>query len=157
MPVKRRDFIKKMPLIDQELFLQAFESKFVIIKPNLLNYFLLLEGPTKIYRFLGERQLTKPIFLLRNLYYMKNRMSRSHKQRKSFKIDSLLNTKLEKNQLEISNLPGMYLNIIFAGYSSSDGIKETSSVEVKTYINQNNSVAQKNKKNKFDNQYLVIV
>lgn len=116
-----------------------------------MNY----KGPTKIYRFLGERHISKPIFLLRNLYYMKDRMSRNNRNRKNFKIDSLLNSKLRKIELENSNLPGQYLNIIFAGYVDNSA-SEKSSAEIKTYIQLNNNGMTKKKLNKFDNQTLVI-
>ncbi|KAL5282346.1 SUZ12 family protein [Megaselia abdita] len=108
-------------------------------------------GPTKIYRFLGERHLSKPIFLLRNLYYMKDRMSRTNEKRKYFKIDTLLNSRMEKITLEHSNLPGLYLNIIFAGYV--DRTKEFGSAEIRTYINKNN--IPYTQLNKFDKQSLL--
>ncbi|XP_054923813.1 polycomb protein suz12 isoform X2 [Dermacentor andersoni] len=57
---------------DHELFLQAFEK------------------PTQIYRYLRTRHVASPIFLHRTLTYMSHRMSRNHKNRKNFKVDSLL-------------------------------------------------------------------
>lgn len=45
--------------------------------------------PTQIYRYLRNRHLISPIFLHRTLSYMKHRMSRSHKARKNFKVDSI--------------------------------------------------------------------
>lgn len=104
---------------------------------------------------MSERHISKPIFLLRNLYYMKDRMSRNNRNRKNFKIDSLLNAKMGKIALEHSNLPGLYLNIIFAGYVDH-GTNESSSAEIKTYIHLNNNLTTKKKLNKFDHQSLVI-
>ncbi|RWS10099.1 Polycomb protein suz12-B-like protein [Dinothrombium tinctorium] len=57
---------------NKELFLSAFEK------------------PTQIYRYLRHRHQYSPIFLNRTLSYMKHRMSRNHKNRKTFKVDSLL-------------------------------------------------------------------
>ncbi|XP_018012195.1 polycomb protein suz12-A-like isoform X2 [Hyalella azteca] len=83
---------------DHELFLQAFEK------------------PTQIYRYLRTRNIVSPIFLHRSLYYMKNRMSRNHKNRSTFKVDSLVH-KLEKQQNESqSNHPGSFLNLAFIGF-----------------------------------------
>lgn len=83
---------------------------------------------------------------------MKGRMSRNNKSRKNFKIDSLLNSKLGKIALEHSNLPGLYLNIIFAGYVDNTSDKNLSEAEIRTYLNQNNNVTYNNK---IDNQSLV--
>lgn len=87
---------------------------------------------------------------------MKDRMSRNNRSRKNFKIDSLLNSKLGKIALEHSNLPGLYLNIIFAGYDDH-GTNEKSSAEIKTYIHLSNNLSAKKKFNKFDHQSLVIL
>ncbi|XP_075159622.1 polycomb protein Su(z)12 [Haematobia irritans] len=78
---------------EQELFLQAFEK------------------PTQIYRFLRNRHGTSPIFLQRTLSYMKERMSRNHKKRNSFKINSMLDSLTQKSQTLTNN----FLNIIYFG------------------------------------------
>ncbi|KAL7634211.1 UNVERIFIED_CONTAM: hypothetical protein RMT77_015540 [Armadillidium vulgare] len=102
MPPKRKDPIcGEKPVAelqaDHELFLQAFEK------------------PTQIYRYLRTRNLISPIFLQRTLYYMKGRMSRTHKNRANFKVDSLLGKLKQKNE-NGSKLPGTFLNIIFNGF-----------------------------------------
>ena len=53
---------------DHELFLQAFEK------------------PTQIYRYLRTRNLISPIFLHRNLSFMRARLSRNNSARASFKV-----------------------------------------------------------------------
>uniref|UniRef100_A0A1I8P8F2 Uncharacterized protein n=1 Tax=Stomoxys calcitrans TaxID=35570 RepID=A0A1I8P8F2_STOCA len=78
---------------EQELFLQAFEK------------------PTQIYRFLRNRHGTSPIFLQRTLSYMKERMSRNHKKRSTFKINSMLDALTQKSQTVTNN----FLNIIYFG------------------------------------------
>lgn len=87
---------------------------------------------------------------------MKDRMSRSNKFRKTFKIDSLLNTKLEKVALEQSNVPGMFLNLIFAGYYDGTGVSKPS--EIRTFIHKNNGFNKNNnKKEKFSKENLVRI
>uniref|UniRef100_A0A182JRA7 Uncharacterized protein n=1 Tax=Anopheles christyi TaxID=43041 RepID=A0A182JRA7_9DIPT len=111
---------------DHEVFIQAFEKS------------------THIYRFLRTRNILKvrqialkhnhqsnllftfpvspicqPIFLHRNLTYMRNRMSRSHKSRQSFKIDSMLEKKVAKLRSEKTNGLSMtdgYLTLVFLGF-----------------------------------------
>ncbi|XP_052789005.1 polycomb protein suz12-like [Mya arenaria] len=48
--------------------------------------------PTQIYRYLRTRHLVSPLFLQRNLWYMKHRR-KPNPLRKSFKVDSLLEKK----------------------------------------------------------------
>nr|XP_040233024.2 polycomb protein suz12-B isoform X1 [Anopheles coluzzii] len=86
---------------DHEVFMQAFEKS------------------THIYRFLRTRNILKPIFLHRNLTYMRNRMSRSHKSRQSFKIDSMLEKKVAKLRSEKANgltMADGYLTLVFLGF-----------------------------------------
>ncbi|XP_065360772.1 polycomb protein Su(z)12 isoform X2 [Calliphora vicina] len=78
---------------EQELFLQAFEK------------------PTQIYRFLRNRHGTSPIFLQRTLSYMKERMSRNHRKRNNFKINTMLDVLTQKSQTLANN----YLNIVYNG------------------------------------------
>ncbi|XP_044736832.1 polycomb protein SUZ12 [Chrysoperla carnea] len=105
MPPKKRDKdaesakTPKMDHIqaDHELFLQAFEK------------------PTQIYRFLRTRNMLSPIFLNRNLSYMKHRMSRTNAARKTFRIDGLL----EKITAQKINKPipnGGQMELIFIGF-----------------------------------------
>lgn len=98
--------VTKQPKIDQlqtdhELFMQAFEK------------------PTQIYRYLRTRNMISPIFLNRNLSYMRHRMSRSHKTRNTFKIDSMLAQKMNKMRNDKANgmsLSGEYLTLLFLGF-----------------------------------------
>uniref|UniRef100_A0A182QKH0 Uncharacterized protein n=1 Tax=Anopheles farauti TaxID=69004 RepID=A0A182QKH0_9DIPT len=86
---------------EHEMFMQAFEK------------------PTQIYRFLRTRNVLRPIFLYRNLTYMRNRMSRSHKSRQSFKIDAMLAQKLNKLRTEKASgyaLADGYLTLVFLGF-----------------------------------------
>lgn len=82
---------------DHELFLQAFEK------------------PTQIYRYLRSRNVLSPIFLQRTLYYMRGRMSRSHKNRMTFKLDGLLEKVTQKSERQ-GERPASYLNIAFTGF-----------------------------------------
>ncbi|GLV39453.1 Su(z)12 [Carabus blaptoides fortunei] len=83
---------------DHELFLQAFEK------------------PTQIYRFLRTRNMLSPIFLNRTLLYMKQRMSRTHKARRGFKVDSLLErVSSRRNDLPSTILAG-YMTLTFLGF-----------------------------------------
>ncbi|XP_068249391.1 polycomb protein suz12-A isoform X1 [Palaemon carinicauda] len=85
---------------DHELFLQAFEK------------------PTQIYRYLRSRNILSPIFLQRTLYYMRGRMSRSHKNRMSFKLDYLLDKVTQKSERQ-SERPASFLNLSFSGFHDS--------------------------------------
>ncbi|KAK8731428.1 hypothetical protein OTU49_007605 [Cherax quadricarinatus] len=60
-------------------------------------------------------KLLKPIFLQRTLYYMRGRMSRSHKNRMSFKLDCLLDKVTQKSERQ-NERPASYLNIAFTGF-----------------------------------------
>nr|CAH7754506.1 unnamed protein product [Callosobruchus chinensis] len=105
MPPKKREKdpdTNKNPRIDHiqadhELFLQAFEK------------------PTQIYRYLRTRNMCSPIFLNRTLTYMKNRMSRSHKTRQTFKVDSLLE-KVTTKRDSMTIQPG-YINLTFLSFN----------------------------------------
>ncbi|XP_047485478.1 polycomb protein suz12-A-like isoform X2 [Penaeus chinensis] len=102
MPQKKKDGMGlEKPVsevhADHELFLQAFEK------------------PTQIYRFLRSRNVLCPIFLQRTLYYMRGRMSRSHKNRMSFKLDYLLDKVTQKIEKQTER-PASYLNIAFTGF-----------------------------------------
>ena len=72
--------------------------------------------PTQIYRYLRTRNLISPIFLNRNLTFMKKRMSRNNEGRKGFKIDSLLDRRTkEDSEMCVTNL-GSYMTLTFLGY-----------------------------------------
>ncbi|KAJ3663017.1 hypothetical protein Zmor_007328 [Zophobas morio] len=119
MPPKKREKdldSSKNPRIDHiqadhELFLQAFEK------------------PTQIYRYLRTRNMCSPIFLNRTLTYMRYRMSRSHKSRINFKVDSILD-KVTSRQDHSTIQPG-FINITFLGFSdkSLDHSAQTAQVE----------------------------
>uniref|UniRef100_A0A182FB43 Uncharacterized protein n=1 Tax=Anopheles albimanus TaxID=7167 RepID=A0A182FB43_ANOAL len=72
--------------VDLELFLQSIEK------------------PCQIYRFLRTRNMLLPIFLQRNLSYMRSRYSRSHQSRRNFKIDSMLEEKMKQLRQETSTV-----------------------------------------------------
>ncbi|XP_074600841.1 polycomb protein Su(z)12 [Brevipalpus obovatus] len=75
----------------------------VSAKRNLLLQ--AFEKPTQIYRFLRTRHAMSPIFLHRTLSYMKHRMSRNHKRRKTFKIDNMLEERRhDANEKKFENL-----------------------------------------------------
>lgn len=115
MVSKKRDReaeVAKQPKMEQlqtdhELFMQAFEK------------------PTQIYRYLRTRNMISPIFLNRNLSYMRHRMSRLHKNRNTFKIDTMLAQKMNKMRNDKVNgllLTGEYLTLLFLGfYDQSHG------------------------------------
>ncbi|KAG1703708.1 Polycomb protein suz12 [Nymphon striatum] len=144
MPPKKRekdqDLMKITPKVedpqnDKELFLLAFEK------------------PTQIYRFLRTRNLvsvsigishhscqtlppidfsyfsytflcSQPLFLPRTLFYMKQRMSRNHKGRKNFKVDSILKKIEAKSKANLKeNGLADYMTLTFTGFFSKD--KET--------------------------------
>ncbi|XP_011861500.1 PREDICTED: polycomb protein suz12-B [Vollenhovia emeryi] len=106
MPPKKREKDldgQKGPRIDQiqadhELFLQAFEK------------------PTQIYRFLRTRNQISPIFLYRNLTYMRQRMSRSHKSRREFKVDTILDKLIAKKKHEQNLGVRGYMTLTFLGF-----------------------------------------
>ena len=80
---------------------------------------LLFSEPTQIYRYLRTRNLISPIFLNRNLTFMKKRMTRSNEGRKMFKIDSLLERRVkEDSDMCVTNL-GSYMTLTFLGYYDS--------------------------------------
>lgn len=69
--------------------------------------------------FVIEREIfLQPIFLYRNLSYMRQRMSRSHKSRENFKVDSILGKKLQEQNVQKGILGSGrgYINISFLGF-----------------------------------------
>jgi len=82
---------------DYELFLQAFEK------------------PTQIYRYLKFRNKISPTFLTRNLSYMMRPRTISTRKRKDFKVNSLLETRKESENIE-DGVKGAYMTITFLGF-----------------------------------------
>lgn len=68
---------------------------------------------------------------------MKERMSRKHKTRKSFKVDSLLSTVTNKQRLEAekNGCPNNFMTIMFLGFYNK-AINEEQFVEVEVIISQ---------------------
>ncbi|XP_054285941.1 polycomb protein suz12-B-like isoform X2 [Macrosteles quadrilineatus] len=124
MPPKRRDKESdssknsRADLVqaDHELFLQAFEK------------------PTQIYRFLRSRNVLSPIFLNRTLTYMKNRMSRSNKSRKNFRIDSILERVQRSQGNSSSQLLAGYMTLTFLGFYDKKGESQPDPVQVETLL-----------------------
>lgn len=60
----------------------------------------------------------QPIFLHRNLAYMKGRMSRNHKPRQSFRVDTLLTTVTNKHIIEEekNGAPNNFMTLMFLGF-----------------------------------------
>uniref|UniRef100_A0A8D9AV26 Polycomb protein SUZ12 n=2 Tax=Cacopsylla melanoneura TaxID=428564 RepID=A0A8D9AV26_9HEMI len=100
---------------DHELFLQAFEK------------------PTQIYRYLKTRLVNTPIFLNRNLTYMKHRMSRTHIARKTFTVDSMLE-KIKAKQFNLSKSSKEYLTVSYIGYFDKNVEFSEDQVKVDTML-----------------------
>lgn len=74
----------------------------------------------------------QPIFLNRTLTYMKQRMSRSHKHRQHFKVDSLLE-KLNLKKESLAMQPG-YINLTFLGFNNKTLDCNTHTAQVETVL-----------------------
>ncbi|XP_018340905.1 PREDICTED: polycomb protein suz12-B isoform X1 [Trachymyrmex septentrionalis] len=124
MPPKKREKDldgQKGPRMDQiqadhELFLQAFEK------------------PTQIYRFLRTRNQISPIFLYRNLTYMRQRMSRSHKSRRGFKVDTILDKLIAKKKHEQNLGVRGYMTLTFLGFYDKKAEISQDPVKVETLL-----------------------
>ncbi|XP_029161266.1 polycomb protein suz12-B [Nylanderia fulva] len=124
MPPKKREKDldgQKGPRMDQiqadhELFLQAFEK------------------PTQIYRFLRTRNQISPIFLYRNLTYMRQRMSRSHKSRRGFKVDTILDKLLAKKKQEQNLGVRGFMTLTFLGFYDKRVEMSQDPVKVETLL-----------------------
>ncbi|XP_011498997.1 PREDICTED: polycomb protein suz12-A [Ceratosolen solmsi marchali] len=101
---------------DHELFLQAFEK------------------PTQIYRFLRTRNQISPIFLYRNLTYMRQRMSRTHKSRRGFRINSILEKIMAKNEQEQNAVLRGYMTLTFLGFYDKKLEEPQDPVKVETLL-----------------------
>ncbi|KAJ6647472.1 Polycomb protein Su(z)12 [Pseudolycoriella hygida] len=119
--------IRSLEQTDHEIFLQAFEK------------------PTQIYRYLRTRNMITPIFLYRNLSYMKERIKRTNKIRISFKVDSLLSKKMDeiKNGSNDKTL-GEYMTLMFIGLF--DKTLPDEEVEVETLVSK---ISHKKRKDSF--------
>ncbi|CAI9716567.1 Hypothetical predicted protein [Octopus vulgaris] len=103
---------------DHELFLQAFEK------------------PTQIYRYLRARNIVSPIFLHRNLHYMKHRRSISSNKRKDFHLSSILvkvDAKLRKLALK-ERYKSEFMNIEFSGFFDKQASSDVETVEVEVLL-----------------------
>ncbi|XP_037042961.1 polycomb protein Su(z)12-like [Bradysia coprophila] len=120
--------IRSQEQTDHEFFLQAFEK------------------PTQIYRYLRTRNMITPIFLYRNLSYMKDRMKRTNKSRSSFKVDSLLSKKIDekKNGSANDKTLGEYMTLMFLGFF--DKTLPDGEVEVETLVSK---ISHKKRKDSF--------
>ncbi|EZA48190.1 polycomb protein suz12-B isoform X1 [Ooceraea biroi] len=101
---------------DHELFLQAFEK------------------PTQIYRFLRTRNQISPVFLYRNLTYMRQRMSRSHKSRRGFKVDTILDKLIAKKKQEQNLGIRGYMTLTFLGFYDKRVEMSQDPVKVETLL-----------------------
>lgn len=89
----------------------------------------------------------QPIFLHRNLTYMKDRMSRKHKQRPTCRVDSLLNVVNNRNTLEEekNGAPNNFMTILFLGFYNKSMVDEQF-VEVEIVVSK---IAQMKRKDSF--------
>ncbi|XP_058792791.1 polycomb protein suz12-B isoform X2 [Phymastichus coffea] len=111
-PARMQDQIQA----DHELFLQAFEK------------------PTQIYRFLRTRNQMSPIFLHRNLTYMRQRMSRSHKSRRDFRVNSILDMLIDKNAQALNAMMRRYMTLTFLGFYDKKLEAPQDPVKVETFL-----------------------
>lgn len=83
----------------------------------------------------GFELLLQPIFLNRCLTYMKYRMSRSHKTRRGFKVDSLLEKITTSRQRDFSStvMPG-YMNLTFLGFYDKTLDYNAQIAQVETFV-----------------------
>lgn len=100
---------------DHELFLQAFEK------------------PTQIYRYLRTRHILSPIFMHRNLSYMKGRCTRINKNRSNFKVDSILESKMQKNQMN-EEPRFKFMTLTFLGFFDSKVTESEEPAHVETLL-----------------------
>ncbi|XP_013401571.1 polycomb protein suz12 [Lingula anatina] len=102
---------------DHELFLQAFEK------------------PTQIYRYLRTRNLIAPVFLNRTLTYMKDRNTRTNKDRETFKVDSLLEkVEAKQNQTTPHNYKTEYMSFTFTGFYDKQENFASDTVDVEAFL-----------------------
>ncbi|GLH02209.1 Polycomb protein suz12-B [Gryllus bimaculatus] len=72
------------------------------------------------YRLYGKHEVkgsnSQPVFLNRTLSYMKQRMSRTHKHRKGFSVDCLMERLVKKNRELQPETLGGYMTLTFLGF-----------------------------------------
>lgn len=78
---------------------------------------------------------------------MKDRMSRNHKKRQNFRVDSLLNTIIKRNSLEEekNGAPNNYMTLLFLGFYNKL-MAEEQFVEVEIVVSK---IAQMKRKDSF--------
>ncbi|XP_074648810.1 polycomb protein SUZ12-like [Tubulanus polymorphus] len=101
---------------DHEAFLQAFEK------------------PTQIYRYLRMRNLISPIFLHRNLTFMRKRMSRNNKNRENLSVDDVLKNVTDKDSELESSIKSKVLTLDFGGFFLKDELYTADNVEIEAFI-----------------------
>ncbi|KAL3876031.1 hypothetical protein ACJMK2_033918 [Sinanodonta woodiana] len=102
---------------DRESFLQAFEK------------------PTQIYRYLRTRHLASPLYLQRNLSFMKHRQSVTNAKRKTFKVESILKIAEAKRKEPVSGRPHLQcMNLVFSGFFNEQVPLDTNEVEVEAIL-----------------------
>ncbi|CAB4012462.1 Hypothetical predicted protein, partial [Paramuricea clavata] len=103
----------------EPVYAAARNPKFEQLRSDHETFLRTFEKPTQIYRFLRTRNIITPIFLHRNLSYMRHRRTRNNKeQRAKFKVDDLL-AKCERENAENSphgSEKNGYLNLTFKGF-----------------------------------------
>lgn len=100
---------------DHELFLQAFEK------------------PTQIYKYLRNRSLFSPLFLVRTLSYMRANRPRPKRPKKKLDIDSLLNN-VENQVYEKKTFNKRYLTISYIGYFDDKMNNTNGPVKIETTL-----------------------
>lgn len=89
---------------------------------------------------------SQPIFLYRNLSYMKDRIKRTNKARSTFKVDSLLLKKNDekKNGSTNDKILGEYMTLMFLGFFDEN--LPDDEVEVETFVSK---ISHKKRKDSF--------
>lgn len=100
---------------DHELFLQAFEK------------------PTQIYKYLRNRSLFSPLFLVRTLSYMRANRPRAKRSKNKLDIDSLLTT-VENQLYEKKTCNKRYLTVTYIGYYDDKMKNENEPMKIETSL-----------------------
>lgn len=89
---------------------------------------------------------SQPIFLYRNLSYMKDRIKRTNKTRSNFKVDCLLSKKNDekKNGSTNDKILGEYMTLMFLGFFDKN--LPDDEVEVETFVSK---ISHKKRKDSF--------
>ncbi|XP_028417400.1 polycomb protein Suz12-like [Dendronephthya gigantea] len=98
----------------------ARNLKFEQLRSDHETFLRTFEKPTQIYRFLRTRNIITPIFLHRNLLYMRHRRTKNTTKEQSgkFKVDDLLEKCEQGNtgDSQLSSEKNGYLNLTFKGF-----------------------------------------